>query len=115
VVPTRCRPCRRRRRREQALADVGLALVVLLDHDDLLAGDRHRAAGRVVEAHHQAGLGLLAVGLERAGLAVDVRDADLALGLRERGTGGRDRHGRDGDGADRAASPREPGHAGSVD
>ena len=66
---------------EQALADVGLALVVLLDHDDLLAGDHHRAAGRVVEAHHQAGLRLLAVGLERAGLAVDVGDADL-LALR---------------------------------
>ncbi len=70
--------------REQALADVGLALVVLLDHDDLLAGDGHRAAGGVVEAHHEAGLRLLAVGLERPGLAVDVGDADLALRLRER-------------------------------
>src|SRR5204863_9232692 len=57
---------------------------VLLDDDDLLAGDGHRPAGGVVEAHHEAGLRLLAVRLERAGLAVDVGDADLALALRER-------------------------------
>src|SRR5213079_1314360 len=69
---------------EQALADVGLALVVLLDDDDLLARDGHRPAGGVVEAHHEAGLRLLAVRLERTGLAVDVGDADLALALRER-------------------------------
>jgi hypothetical protein len=39
------------------------------------------AAGRVFQAQHQAGLSLLAVSLERAGLAVDVGDLDLAFGL----------------------------------
>jgi hypothetical protein len=50
---------------QQRLAQVRLALVVLLDDHELLAVDHHRAAGGVVQAHHQAGLGLLAVGLQR--------------------------------------------------
>src|SRR4029079_3559791 len=33
--------------------------------------------GCVLEAHHQPGLGLLTVGLERPGLAVDVRNLDV--------------------------------------
>ena len=91
--------------REQALADVGLALVVLLDDDDLLAGDGHRPAGGVVEAHHEAGLRLLAVRLERAGLAVDVGDADLALALRHRQR--RSERRERGDGEQRAAAAAE--------
>jgi hypothetical protein len=90
---------------EQALADVGLALVVLLDDDDLLAGDGHRPAGGVVEAHHEAGLRLLAVRLERAGLAVDVGDADLALALRQRQRRGE--RGERGDGEQRTAAAAE--------
>ena len=71
-------------RGQQALAQVRLALVVLLDHDELLAIDGHAAAGGVVQAHHQAGLGLLAIGLQRTRLAVHVGNADFT-GLRERG------------------------------
>ena len=62
---------------ERGLGDVGLALVVLGDDDDLAPVDRHRALGGVFEAHAQAGLGLLGVGLERAGLAVDQRDLQV--------------------------------------
>jgi hypothetical protein len=65
-------------------AHVGLALVVLFDDGDLAAGDRHRSLGRIFEAHHQAGLRLLAVGLQRAGLAVDMRDLEVGLRLRDR-------------------------------
>ena len=63
---------------QQALAQVGLALVVPLDHHDFFAVDGHGAAGGVVQAHHQAGLRLLAIGFERAGLAVNVGYADFA-------------------------------------
>ena len=58
-------------------ADVGLGLRVLLDHHDLAAEDFHLAAGGVFEPHHEADVGLLGVGLERAGLVVDVRDPDV--------------------------------------
>jgi hypothetical protein len=73
-------------RGQQALAHVGLALVVLLDHHQLAAGDGHRAAGGVLQAHVEADDGLLGVGLQRPGLAGDDGDADitLALGLRQR-------------------------------
>jgi hypothetical protein len=67
---------------EQGLAEVRLALVVLFDHHQLLVADHHGALGRVVETHHEAGRGLLAIGFERAGLAVDVRDLDV-LRVRE--------------------------------
>ena len=67
---------------QQGLAQIGLALVVLLDHHEFLAGHHHGAAGRVVETHHEAGRGLLAVGFERPGLAVDMGDPDF-LGLRQ--------------------------------
>jgi hypothetical protein len=60
---------------QQALGHVRLELVVLLDHDDLLACHLHRAAGGVVQAHLEAGDRLLGVGLQRAGLAGD--DGDL--------------------------------------
>ena len=62
---------------QQALAQVGLALVVPLDHHDFFAVDGHGAAGGVVQAHHQAGLRLLAIGFERTGLAVNVGYADF--------------------------------------
>ena len=51
---------------------VGLALVVLLDDADLAAGHRHRALRGVLQAQHQAVLGLLGIGFQRAGLVVDV-------------------------------------------
>jgi hypothetical protein len=84
---------------QQALAQVGLALVVALDHGDLLAVHLHGAAGGVFQAHHQAGLGLLAIGLQRAGLAVDMGDLDVAGG-EGRGTG---QHGQRGEGDEGAA------------
>jgi hypothetical protein len=86
--------------RQQRLADVGLALVVLLDDGELATRHRHRAAGGVVQAHREAGLRLLAVGLERAGAAVDVGDADLALALREGGGRGEQECERSGAGGD---------------
>src|ERR1017187_4093273 len=64
-------------RRELGLAHVGLALAVLLDHDQLVAVDHHRAAGPVFQTHHQTGLGLLGIGLERPRLVVDVGDLDV--------------------------------------
>jgi hypothetical protein len=42
----------------------------------------------VVEAEHQAGLRLLAVGLQRAGAAVDVGNPEFLAGLGERRRGG---------------------------
>ena len=77
-------------RRQQALAQVGLALVVPLDHDDFLAMDGHGAACGVLQPHHQPGLGLLAVGLQRPGFAIDVGDANfpgLAEGRCGKGAG----------------------------
>ena len=62
---------------ERGLGQVGLALVVLGDEHDLAPVDRHRALGGVFEAEAQAGLGLLGIGLERAGLAVDQRDLQV--------------------------------------
>lgn len=46
-------------------------------------GEVGGVGGQVLQAHEQAVLGLLAVGLQRVGLAVDVGDANLA-GLAER-------------------------------
>ena len=59
------------------LAHIGLALAVLLDHDQLVAVHLHRAASGVVQAHHQAGLGLPGVGLERPRLVVDMGNLDV--------------------------------------
>ena len=78
---------------ERALGEVGLALVVLGDEDDLASVDRHRALGGVFEAEPEAGFGLLGVGLERAGAAVDQRDLEI-VGAR----GGRPRQKRRRDG-----------------
>lgn len=63
--------------RERGLGEIGLALVVLGDDDDLAAVERHGALGGVFKTHLQAGLGLLGVGLERTGLAVDQRDLEV--------------------------------------
>src|SRR6218665_306526 len=73
-------------RRQQAAAQVGLALVVFFDQHQLFAMDHHAAARGVIQAQQQAGPGLHAQGLLRAGLAMDMGDADLA-GLRK-GSGG---------------------------
>jgi hypothetical protein len=62
---------------ERRLGDVRLDLVVLFDDDELAAEHFHLAAGRVLKAHHQPGLRLLAVGFQRPGLAVDMRDLDF--------------------------------------
>ena len=62
---------------QQALAQVRLALVVFFNHDQLFASDHHGAAGGVVQAHHETGGGLLAIGLQRAGFAVNVGDLDF--------------------------------------
>ena len=59
---------------QQALAQIRLALVVFFNHHQFFARHHHRATGGVVQAHHEADSGLLAVGFERAGLAVDVGD-----------------------------------------
>ncbi len=64
---------------EGGLGEVGLELVVLQDDLDLAAVDFHRALGRVVQAEHEAGLGLARIGLERAGLAVDQGDLERRL------------------------------------
>ena len=56
---------------QQRLGEIGLQLIVLDDHVDLAAADRHRALGEVFEPHHEAGFGLLGVSLERSGLAGD--------------------------------------------
>ena len=68
---------------EQRFGDVRLALVVLLQDHDLAAVEHHGAVGQVLEAHHQPGLGLLGISLERPGLAVDERDFEVR-GLRGR-------------------------------
>ncbi len=65
------------RRLEQGLAYVGLALVVFQQHYDLVAVDLHRAAGRVIEAQHEAGLGLLGIGFEEPGLVGDQGNFDI--------------------------------------
>ena len=62
---------------ERGLGEVGLALVVLDDDVDLAPVDLHRALGRVFEAEPQPGLGLLGVGFERPGPAVDQRDIEI--------------------------------------
>ena len=59
------------------LGDVRLRLVVLGDDDDLAPVDLHRPLGRVFEAHHEAGLGLLGVGLQRTGEAADEGDLEI--------------------------------------
>ena len=68
---------------ERDLGEIGLALVVLGDDDDLAPGDRHRALGRVFEAELEAGLGLLGVGLERTGAAINQCDLEI-VGSRRR-------------------------------
>ncbi|MNZ91692.1 hypothetical protein D3C78_1106860 [compost metagenome] len=90
-------------RGQLALAQIGLALVVFLYHHQLLAGHRHAAARGVFQAHHQAGLGLLAIGLERAGLAVDVGNADFAR-LREGGLAGQQGQRSQGSGMDQSTA-----------
>ena len=72
---------------QQVLAQIGLALVVFFNDNDLAARHLHGSAGGMVQPHHQAGLGLFAIGFEGAGLAVDVGDADLARGLGRQGVG----------------------------
>ena len=62
---------------ERGLGEIGLRLVVLGDDDDLAPVDLHRSLGRVFEPHHEAGLGLLGVGLQRAGEAADERDLQI--------------------------------------
>ena len=64
---------------ERGLGEVGLELVVFHDDQDLAAFDLHRALGQVLEAQHEARLGLLRIGLERPGLAVDQRDFQRRL------------------------------------
>ena len=91
-------------RGQQALAQVRLALVVFLDHHQLLARHLHRAAGGVLQAHHQANLRLLAVGLQRAGFAVNVGNADLARLGPGRGGNGGECGGSKGGGSDQGAA-----------
>ena len=62
---------------QRGLGEVGLALVVLGDDDDLAPVDLHRPLGRVFEAEHEAGLGLFGVGLQRTGQAADQRDLQI--------------------------------------
>jgi hypothetical protein len=74
--------------------EVGLALVVLDDDDDLASVDRHRPLGRVFEAEPETGLGLLGVGFERAGAAVDQGDSEVVgAGASRRAGDNRGRHG----------------------
>ena len=49
---------------ERAFGEVGLALVVLGDDDDLAPVDLHRPLGGVFEPEPEARLGLLGVGLQ---------------------------------------------------
>ena len=70
---------------ERALGEVGLALVVLGDDDDLAPVDLHRSLGRVFEPELEAGLGLLGVGLQRAGQAIDEGDLEIVGGRRPGG------------------------------
>ena len=65
---------------QRGLGEIGLALIVLGDDDDLAAGDLHLALRRVFEPHAEAGLGLLGVGFQRAGAAVDQRDLEVVGG-----------------------------------
>ncbi|MGY4432463.1 hypothetical protein ACVWWO_004940 [Bradyrhizobium sp. F1.13.1] len=44
---------------------------------DLAPVERHGALGGVFKTHLQAGLGLLGIGLERTGLAIDQRDLEI--------------------------------------
>ena len=70
---------------ERALGEVGLALVVLGDDDDLAPVDLHRPLGRIFETEPEARLGLLGVGLQRAGQAVDEGDLEIVRGRRAGG------------------------------
>ena len=66
--------------RERALGEVGLALVVLRDDDDLAPVDFHRPLGRVFEPEPEARFGLLGVRLERTGEAADQGDLQIVRG-----------------------------------
>jgi len=93
---------------QRGLADVGLALVVLLDHHQLASGHGERAAGGVFQPHVEADDGLLGIGLQRAGLAGDEGDPDvLALRPGAAAAGGQGQRGQgEGDRATmHAASP----------
>ena len=72
------------RRSQRRLRHIRLDLVVLLDHYDPATENLHLAARGVLQAQHESGLGLFAVGFQCSGLAVDVRDPDF-IRLREPG------------------------------
>src|SRR5690606_425063 len=74
----------------------------------LAAVDLHRAARGVLQAHGEADGGLLAVGLERPALGIDVADPDV---LRGDGAGGEGERGGDGQRqAQRAAEQMDVAH-----
>jgi chorismate mutase-like protein len=62
---------------QKVLAQVRLALVVFFNDHQLATTHLHRAASCEIQAHHQTHLGLLAIGLQRAGLAVNVRNFQI--------------------------------------
>jgi hypothetical protein len=65
---------------ERALGEIGFALIVLGDDDDLAPVNLHRSLGRVFESEPEACLGLFRVGLERSGETTDQGDLQIVGG-----------------------------------